>query len=185
MSESNGGSPAPKQRRPRAATAAGARKTYAEAALKQGRGFTPDKQAEYLSCLAKGMRRGEAAAAAEINTATVNAYRKKDPAFQAAEIEAETQASEVIESALWELARGGHLTAIMFWLQNRAPSRWQDMRRVQKTVTHEGTVTHELEAGPALERIQLLQARLTERAALRSGELGPPVLDAEVVEEAD
>jgi hypothetical protein len=170
------------QRKPRAATARGARKTYADAALKQGRGFTPDKQAEYLSSLARGMRRGEAAAAADINTATVNSYRKKDPAFGAAEVEAETQASEVIESALWELARGGHLTAIMFWLQNRAPSRWQDMRRVQKTVTHEGTVTHELEAGPAMERIAALQARLQDRADVR-GELAPPVLDAELVEE--
>ncbi len=178
------GAPAPKQRRPRAATATGARKTYQEAALKQGRGFTPDKQAEYLSSLARGMRRGEAAAAADINTATVNAYRKKDPAFQAAEVEAETQASEVIESALWELARGGHLTAIMFWLQNRAPTRWQDMRRVQKTVTHEGTVTHELEAGPAMERIAELQRRLTDRAELR-GELAPPVLDAELVDPED
>lgn len=181
MTEPTG--PAKPVRRPRAATPRGARNTYAEAALKQGRGFTPDKQAEYLSSLARGMRRGEAAAAAEINTATVNAYRKKDPAFAAAEVEAETLASEVIESALWELARGGHLTAIMFWLQNRAPGRWQDMRRVQKTVTHEGTVTHELEAGPLLERIQILQSRLTERAALRSGELGPPVLDAETVDE--
>jgi hypothetical protein len=181
---SDDASPARPTRKPRAATTRGARKTYQEAALKQGRGFTPDKQAEYLAALARGMRKGEAAAAVELNVATINTYRKKDPAFAAAEVEAETQASEVIESALWELARGGHLTAIMFWLQNRAPSRWQDMRRVQKTVTHEGTVTHELEAGAAMQRIAALQATLQERAALRSGlELGPPVTDAEVVED--
>jgi len=173
-------------RKPRAATTRGARKTYADAALKQGRGFTPDRQAEYLAALARGMRRSEAAAAAEINVSTVAAYRKKDPAFAAAETEAETQASEVIESALWDLARGGHLTAIMFWLQNRAPDRWRDMRQISKTVKHEGTVTHELEAGPAMARIAQLQATLSERAALRSGlELGPPVIEAEVVEPED
>jgi hypothetical protein len=166
----------PARRAPRSSTKGS--RTYRDAALKQGRGFTPDKQAEYLDYLCKGMRRGEAAAATGVNVATIAAFRKKDPAFVAAEAEAEVQACDVLESALWNLASGGHMTALMFWLQNRAPDRWKDMRRVDKTVTHTGTVTHELEAGETMTRIAALQARLTERAALRSGEpLELPYID--------
>lgn len=165
-------------RKPRASTPDGARRMYRDVALNEGRGFTPDKQAEYLAALARGLRRSKAAALASVNYATVTAYRKKDPAFAAAEAEAEAQACEAIEDALWETAAGGHMTAMMFWLQNRAPDRWKDMRRVTKEVTHSGTVAHALEAGPSIDRILALQAQLQERKALRAGD-DPNVIDVE------
>lgn len=176
-------SPTPK-RRPKAATTAGARRMYRDAALKEGRGFTPDKQAEYLAALARGARRGDAAAIAEVTMRTVNEHMKKDPAFAAACAEAEVAACDVIEDALWETARSGHMTAMMFWLQNRAPDRWKDMRRVEKKVTHEGTVAHELSAGPSIERILHLQAALEERKELRAAPASykGDVIDVEPVE---
>ena len=167
-------------RKPRASTVRGARATYRDAALKQGRGFTPDKQAEYLSHLAGNIRPSKAAELVNVNYQTVREYRKKDPAFVAAEAEAEAQGTEAVEDALYNLAVGGHMTAIMFVLQNRQPDRWKDMRQIAKTVKHEGTVTHELDAGPAMQRIMHLEATLRERAALRSGE--PLVIDVPALE---
>lgn len=169
-----------RRRKPRAATPAGARETYRQAALRNGTGFTPDRQAQYLACLARGLRKSKAAEIVGVTYAAVKKYAAKDPGFAAAEAEAEAQACEAVEDALWETALAGHMTAMMFWLQNRAPGRWQDMRRVAKTITHEGTVVHELDAAPVIERIALLQARLTERKELRQG--GEDVID--VAEEA-
>lgn len=168
-------------RKPRASTVRSARKTYADASLKQGRGFTPDKQAEYLAHLVEGVPRGMAAKLVAVNLKTINEYCVKDPAFKAAEVAAEAEATEAVEVALRNLALGGHLTAQMFYLQNRNPDRWKDMRQVAKTVKHEGTVTHALEAGPALERIAALQATLAERKELRAGN-DPNVIDVEPVD---
>lgn len=175
----NESTPSP-ARKPRAASVRTARKTYADAALKQGRGFTPDKQAEYLAHLSDGIPRGMSAKLVGVNLKTINEYRAKDPAFGAAEVTAEAEATEPAEVALRNLALGGHLTALMFYLQNRNPDRWKDMRQIAKTVKHEGTVTHELDAGPAMQRIMHLEATLRERAALRSGE--PLVIDVPALE---
>jgi len=172
---------APKARKQRA-TAATGRRLYRDAALKQGRGFTPDKQADYLAAIARGLTRSKAAVAADVSTATVRDYMKKDPAFAAAVVEAEAQACDEVEDVLRELALSGHMTALMFWLQNRAPDRWKDMRRVEKKVTHEGTVTHELEAGATMQRIAQLQATLEERRALRAAP-SDRIIDAQVVDE--
>lgn len=157
-----------------------ARSLYKDAALKEGRGFTPDKQADYLSHLSDGIPRGAAAKLVEVGYKTVCDYRKKDPAFAAAEVEAEAVATEPAEVKLREMAMDGHMVALMFYLQNRAPDRWKDMRRVEKKVTHEGTV--QLEAGKMLQNIAELQARLEERKALRAGP-DPDVIDVEPIEE--
>lgn len=175
--------PAPKPRparKSRAATTESARRLYRDAALKQGRGFTPDRQAEYLAYRGKGVSRSKSAELCGVNYRTVSEYAKRDPAFIDAETAAEVQGVEEIEEVLYGLARDGHMRAIEIVLTNRAPDRWKSIQ-INKKVTHGGTVTHELEAGASLERIAQLQATLQERAALR--ELGPPVLDVEVVAE--
>ena len=176
--------PAKPRRKPRKVTPAAARKTYADAALKQGRGFTPDKQAEYLAHLASGLPRGMSAKLAGINYKTVCDYRLKDPAFVAAELEMVVEATEPVQVVLRDLALSGHFGAMTYYLGNMAPNLFEDTRT--KKIKHEGTVKHELEAGASMENILRLQAALQERAALRStGELGPPVEDAEVVVEPD
>lgn len=174
--------PAPKPRRPRKATTTTGRNLYRDAALREQRGFTPDKQADYLAHLRNAIQPGKAAELAGVSAGTVRDHRKKDPAFAEAEATARAQAVEPIVDRLYSLALDGHLTAIMFVLQNRDPDNWKDMRRVEKKVTHEGTVTHELEAGQTIQRIAELQATLSERAALRAGD-DPSVIDVEAVDE--
>lgn len=169
---------APKPRKPRAATPG--QRLYRDAALKQGRGFTPDKQTDYLTHLSNGIPRGASAKLVGVTLKTIADYRVKDPAFGAAELEAEAVATEPAEVALRDLALSGHMTALMFYLQNRAPDRWKDMRQMSKTVKHEGTVTHALEAGASIQNIMELQSRLEERRALKAAP-SDRIIDVEVL----
>lgn len=169
--------------KPRKLSQSGARRLYRDAALKEGRGFTPDKQSQYLELVAGGISRSKAAQMVGCAWKTVRDYAAKDPAFAAAEVEAEALAIEPVEEKLRDLALDGHMVAIMFLLQNRSDGRWRDMRKVEKKVTHEGTV--QLEAGQVLQNIAELTARLEERAALRGLPAGPDpdVIDVDPVEE--
>jgi hypothetical protein len=170
--------PAPRKRR---ATAATGRKLYKDAALKQGNGFTPDKQADYLALLAQRIQPTKAAAMVEVSMASIRNHRAKDPAFIEAEAQARADSIAPVVDKLYDLAMDGHMTAILFLLQNAAPDEWKDMRQMKKTVQHTGTVTHELEAGQSLARIAQLQATLTERAALRAGP-DPNVIDVDPID---
>ncbi len=173
--------PTPRPKRARRPTAATGRKLYKDAALTQGNGFTPDKQADYLALLAQRVQPTKAAAMVEVSMAAIRNHRAKDPAFPEAEAQARADSIAPVVDKLYDLAMDGHMTAILFLLQNAAPDEWKDMRQMKKTVQHTGTVTHELEAGQSMQRIAALEATLRERAVLR-GELPPPVIDVEVVE---
>jgi hypothetical protein len=171
--------PAPRKRRPTAATG---RKLYRDAALREGRGFTPDKQADYLALLAQRVQATKAAEMCDVSMQAVRNHRAKDPAFVEAEAHARAESIAPVVDKLYDLAMDGHMTAILFLLQNAAPDEWKDMRQMKKTVQHTGTVTHEVEAGQSLQRIAALEATLRDRAVAR-GELAPPVIDVEVVPE--
>lgn len=85
-------------------------------------------QKRYLDARARGLNVSAGAAQAGITRGQVHRLRKSDPAFAEAEIEAEAMAIGVMEDALFEAARGGNTTLMMFWLQNRAPDIWRDRR---------------------------------------------------------
>lgn len=142
-------------------------------------------QEKYLDGLRRGLTRHQAARSAGVNSSTARRYAARDPEFKDAQGDAESEACDPVVAVLRETALSGNLTAMMFWLQNRDPDNWKDIRRVQKEVNHSGTVTVEHEASPALERIAQLQAQLLERRELRSGPREEPasgdVVDAEVV----
>lgn len=187
MNTNEEGAPAPKRpaRKPRRTTSGQGRALYRDAALREGRGLTPDKAADYLALLSDRVQPTEAAKIVGVSMNTVREYRKKDPAFVEAEAQARADSVAPVVGRLYELAMEGHMTAILFLLQNADPDNWKDMRQMKKTVTHTGTVTHELDAAPAIERIALLQARLAERKELRSGapEDAASVIDVEVAED--
>lgn len=150
------------------------RKLYADAALRDQRGFTPDKQAEYLTLLSERVPPSDAAKMAGVSMNSVRQHRAKDPAFVEAETQARSDSAAPFVKRVYELAMDGHMTALLFVLQNLDPDNWKDMRQVSKTVKHSGTVTHELEPGQQMAKIMELQARLVERA-----ELTAPVIDVE------
>ena len=55
----------------------------------------------------------------------------KDDGFRDAVDQAEMDANECVEDALFAAAVGGNVTAQQVWLYNRAPERWKDRRNIR------------------------------------------------------
>ena len=89
------------------------------------------KRASYLEKLARGSGRGAAAGSIGIHRSTVADYRRAHPDFAAEESAAEMGAVSDVEDALYANARKGHVTAIIFFLKNRSPENWKDMKTVE------------------------------------------------------
>lgn len=96
--------------------------------------FDANKKAAYLELLRTGGRRMASARAVGINPRTVEKHMRRYPGFAQLLSEAEMEANEFIENALYKAAREGNVTAIQVWLYNRAPSRWKDQRNMKVTV---------------------------------------------------
>lgn len=116
----------------------------------------------YLAHLEKGLRRNAAALKTGITSECVRKWRRADLDFEEAELRAEEIAAEKIEDALWEAAMNGNTQAQLYWLNNRAPKRWRDMKQkqVDVQVTHQG----QIEAGDRLTQVGELLSRLESRA---------------------
>jgi len=92
--------------------------------------FGKRRKQAYLDALRQGARRGAAAASVGVTRETVRLHRQKDPEFAQAEIDAELEAHELVEDALFQAALSGNVVACQVWLYNRMPDRWQDRRNV-------------------------------------------------------
>lgn len=128
----------------------------------------------YLDNLREGQRPATAAKNAGLTTDAIRMRRAKDPAWVEMEREAEAEAAEVVEGALLEAAVQGNVPAQQMWLKKRSAERWADE---PTKVEHEHKIA--IEAGPRMERIAALMARLEERRELHAG---PPDIEGEVVE---
>lgn len=92
------------------------------------RKFTPDGKLKVIGALASG---ADLVLAARAVRATRNGLEKaweKDPDFKAACVEARDLADETIVKRLYDEARNGNITAMIFWLKNRRPLEWRDRR---------------------------------------------------------
>lgn len=98
--------------------------------------FGAVKRAAFLTALREGSRRGAAAEAVGISRETVRLAYNADPDFAAQVEQAEMDANEPVEDALYQAALAGNVVAAQVWLYNRMPERWQDRRRVD--ATHSG-----------------------------------------------
>lgn len=91
--------------------------------------FSKVKQEEYLASLRDGGRRGKAARAIDIDPSTVWRHMRDEAGhlteFGRAVIEAEAEADEEVETALYDAAVSGNVTAIQTWLYNRKSDKWQ------------------------------------------------------------
>jgi hypothetical protein len=118
--------------------------------------FNPFSKARYLGCLRAGMRRGEAARAAGVSTQTIRYQRARDEDFNQQCYEAESDATDHVESCLMRNIENGDTRAAIFWLVNRAPERWKAEKRQAITVSPE----------PPQETPEELEAFLLKRLAL-------------------
>lgn len=92
--------------------------------------FDRARKDELLALLRKGIRRTRACDKVGINRKTFNNHINKDPKFNKEVLDAEMDANELVESALFKAALGGNVTACQVWLYNRMPDRWKDKRNV-------------------------------------------------------
>ncbi|MBU1672133.1 MAG: hypothetical protein KKF41_08555 [Actinobacteria bacterium] len=99
------------------------------------RAFDAEAKARYVASIRRGARKGLAAQSIGYARSTVNKHLDIDPAFKEA---VETAGMEYweerlgeVESALLERAKAGNVTACIFWLCNRAPDYWRDVKKVE------------------------------------------------------
>jgi hypothetical protein len=106
--------------------------------------------------LAEGNSVGEAAVAIGCSRQCVYDWRAGDDAFRQAWDTAVEVATEVIESTLYKMAKGGDLVACIFWLKSHKPERY-NRRMVQVAIGGDPnnplTVDHAHHDAPSVVRI--------------------------------
>jgi len=96
--------------------------------------FTESKKRAFLEALRSGARRGAAAESVGVTRQCVAYHAKDDPDFDAAIIQAEADACELVEDALFQKAKKGDVASMIFYLCNRAKERWRNpMQRIEQT----------------------------------------------------
>jgi len=136
-----------------------------------------------LELLSQGCRPMQAAKAVGVTSSTMRRHLNDDPDWREAVEQAQREAVELAEQALWKLAIGEttgvpQFEALRLWLMNRAPDQWKDPRNIKLDVS--GQVEHLHDSTDRLARIAELEATLTRRrAALVEG----GVIEAEVIED--
>ena len=91
------------------------------------------KKSKYIELLANGGRRVVSSKAVGVSYECVRLHMQKDEIFADRVSEAEIEANENVENALYQAAIGGNVIAMQVWLYNRAPDHWQDRRNVKHT----------------------------------------------------
>lgn len=125
--------------------------------------FNDINREKYLGCLRQGMRRGAAAKAAGISRQQVLAYQRQHPEFLRECQQAEADACDVVEEALWRKAVDGNMTAIVFWLLNRSEGRWQDKRAVSQVNVNVPTQDTEAELLLRLAELKRMEEGVKQR----------------------
>lgn len=95
------------------------------------------KQVESLAAL--GLIDEEIALVMDISRRTLNYYKKK-PEFLHAIKKGKLKADVQITKSLYEKAKTGDVTSMIFWLKNRQPNKWRDKQDIE----HSGEIRHKL-----------------------------------------
>lgn len=91
-----------------------------------------------IESLENGATVSAACAGADINRNTFYKWYEQDPEF-AKQVDA-AQKSRVhhVEDSLYKKAMAGNLTAIIFYLCNRAPDKWKNVQKVEASLNGQG-----------------------------------------------
>ena len=95
--------------------------------------FDAARKDAFLDLLAKGIKRGSACKKVGISRMTFNRHYNKNKAFADAVLQADMDANELIEQAMFNSALKGNVTAQQVWLYNRDPDHWRDRRNIELT----------------------------------------------------
>lgn len=91
--------------------------------------LTKSRLNKYIEFLEDGYRRGAAARAVGVTPKAVREYANANPDFAERITQAEMDACEPVEIALYTSAKEGNLGAQIFWLTNRAKGRWENTQK--------------------------------------------------------
>ena len=92
--------------------------------------FDAARKEAFLDLIRKGVRRGAACRKVAITRATLSNHLNKSEQFRAQILQAEMDANELVETAMFRQALDGNVTAQQVWLYNRDPEHWQDKRNI-------------------------------------------------------
>ena len=123
--------------------------------------FDAARREIFLDLLRKGIRRTQACKKAGISRPTFNKCMNNNKKFAAEVAQAESDANELVEQAMFSSALKGNVTAQQVWLYNRDPDRWSDKRNSQLDIQK-----FEFEVGEfkkALEELDALKAKVKQR----------------------
>jgi hypothetical protein len=123
--------------------------------------FDAARREIFLDLLRKGVRRTQACKKAGISRPTFNKCMNNNKKFAAEVAQAETDANELVEQAMFSSALKGNVTAQQVWLYNRDPDRWSDKRNSQLDIQK-----FEFEVGEfkkALEELDALKAKVKQQ----------------------
>jgi len=123
--------------------------------------FDAARREIFLDLLRKGIRRTQACKKAGISRPTFNKCMNNNKKFAAEVAQAETDANELVEQAMFSSALKGNVTAQQVWLYNRDPDRWSDKRNSQLDIQK-----FEFEVGEfkkALEELDALKAKVKQQ----------------------
>lgn len=84
--------------------------------------MTDEQKIEYLGHIAMGMRRGAAADMLELPKIQVREYIFENPDFERLVLDAEVDATEAVEEALFHAAISGNVTACKIWMEMKGYS---------------------------------------------------------------
>ena len=122
------------------------------------------KKETLLQSLEKGSSISRACEAANVGRSTFYEWVKDDPRFRELVRQSEAASIASMEDALWVTGMKGHVTAQIFFLTNRDPDRWKDVKRVESE-----DVTKKTDAD--------LDREINSYLAKLQGESGIPVVD--------
>jgi orotate phosphoribosyltransferase-like protein len=97
------------------------------------------KQVESLASL--GLTDEEIAKVLDISRTTLHYYKKK-PKFLNTIKKGKLKADVQITKSLYEKAKSGDTTAMIFWLKNRRPDKWRDKQDIDAIV--KGKISYEV-----------------------------------------
>lgn len=115
--------------------------------------FDAARREIFLDLLRKGIRRTQACKKAGISRPTFNKYMNNNKKFAAEVAQAESDANELVEQAMFSSALKGNVTAQQVWLYNRDPEHWQDKRSKGEPQNINLNVSSDADLDAKLERI--------------------------------
>lgn len=101
----------------------------------------PDKLKEIEEWAGQGKRLADVASKMGIGRSTLFRWRERSEAIRDALKKGDDNAVETAEQTLFDLAIGGNIAALIFYLKNKRPNKWRDKRDTE--ITGDGKLAFE------------------------------------------